>query len=157
MVYNPDTTANNLDMKSVTVGFSFMALRNANPDGAPIHNEFLAKVWEFFGNVVNTSITDGDDPSAKFATKLDQNYPNPFNPTTKIKFSLKTRSHVTLRVYDVSGRLVTTLVDGVRDAGPNTIEWKGINDRGANVASGVYFYKMSTNDFSDSKKMILLR
>jgi hypothetical protein len=157
MVYNPDTTLNDLDMKAVTVGFSFMAIRDANDDGAPVKNEFLKKVWEFFANGVNSDITDGGDPSAKFATKLDQNYPNPFNPTTRIEFSLKTRSHVTLRVYDVSGRLVRTLVDGVRDAGENRIDWKGINDRGANVASGVYFYKMNTKDFSDTKKMILLR
>ncbi len=156
-ICNPDTTLNDMPMNAVTVGFSFMAIRDANDDGAPVKNEFLKKVWDFFANPVNTEITDGDDPSVKYATKLGQNYPNPFNPNTTIKFSLRTRSHVTINVYDVSGRLVRNLVDGVLDKGDHQANWKGINGSGANVASGVYFYKMNTNDFSETKKMILLR
>lgn len=143
MVYSDDSTTNDQPLKTVTCGFSFMAIRDANSDGAPVKNEFLDMVWDYFGNTSNTDITDSDDPVAKFANSLNQNHPNPFNPNTRIEFSLKTRSHVAIRVYDVSGRLVTTLLNEVRDAGLHTdVQWKGLNDRGANVASGVYFYKI---------------
>ena len=92
-----------------------------------------------------------------FKARLGQNYPNPFNPSTEIRFSLRNKSRVTIRVYDVSGRLVNTLVDGVLDAGPQKVNWNGINSHGASAASGVYFYRMGTSGYGESRKMILLR
>ncbi len=83
---------------------------------------------------------------------LEQNYPNPFNPVTSIAFSLTTRQYVSLKVYDASGRLVTTLVDGMRSAGSHRVEFQA-----ANVASGTYFYKLKAGDFVSTRKMILLR
>jgi hypothetical protein len=98
--------------------------------------------------------TDVDDPHpnlpAKFA--LDQNYPNPFNPETTIPFSLATRSQVRLEVYNVLGERVTTLVDEQLSAGSHTIRFNGNS-----LASGIYFYRLSTNDRQVSRKMMLVK
>jgi hypothetical protein len=155
-VANDDTTNNGQIARAMTCAFSMMQIRDNDGAGASVRNEFFRKVLNFFQEGVNADITD-DTPTAKYVTKLDQNYPNPFNPSTEIKFSLKKRSNVTIRVYDVSGRLVNTLVNGVLDAGPKSVNWNGLNSNGASVASGVYFYRMDTKDYTESKKMILLR
>ncbi|MCD6380276.1 T9SS type A sorting domain-containing protein, partial [bacterium] len=142
-----DSTNGNVATKrAVTTGFSFMAIRDANSAGAPVRNEFLKKVFVFFENGVNGEITDVKDTPA--INKLYGNFPNPFNPTTTIKFETKVKGHISIQIYDVAGRLVNTLVNDVREAGSHTETWNGINNRGASVASGVYFYRMDTKDYS---------
>ena len=90
--------------------------------------------------------------------ELKQNRPNPFNPTTTIDFQVKHTGHVSLKIYNVAGQLVRTLVDEQVSAGAiHTAQWKGINDAGQSVSSGVYFYKLVTNDFTMTKKMVLLK
>jgi len=89
--------------------------------------------------------------------KLVGNTPNPFNPITKIAYNVPRESEVTVRVYDVSGRLVATLVDGVCEAGRHVAVWNGTNDRGESVGSGVYFCTMEAPDFHESRKMTLLK
>ena len=91
------------------------------------------------------------------AFKLVQNAPNPFNPVTKVAYHVPSESRVTIRVFDVTGRLVTTLVDGVVEPGRHAAVWNGTNDRGESVGSGVYFCTMETPDFRDSQKMTLLK
>ncbi len=76
---------------------------------------------------------------------------------TTIRFEMKEKGLVTLKIYNVAGQLVRTLVDGVRDADAYAIAWDGRNTIGSAVASGIYFYKMETNGFSETKKMVLLR
>ncbi|MDZ7859261.1 MAG: T9SS type A sorting domain-containing protein [Candidatus Krumholzibacteriota bacterium] len=150
-----DTTSGGYARKALTTGFSFMHIRDDNDDGPMVRNEFLKSVFDFFDNGVNGDITDVEDTPA--FTKLHGNYPNPFNPSTTIEFNMKAEGHVSIRIYDVAGRLVNTLVNEVRDKGLNTETWNGINNRGASVASGVYFYRMDTKDYSRTRKMILLR
>ena len=90
--------------------------------------------------------------------KLDQNYPNPFNPQTTIAFSMKDRARVKIDVYNVAGQLVKTLLDETRAAGSYTdVRWDGTNGANQTVSSGVYFYKLTTNNFSQTKKMVLLK
>jgi len=96
------------------------------------------------------------DPRA-MAFTLDQNVPNPFNPTTTIRFSLATPEHVTLNIYDVAGRRVRTLVNTSQSAGPHAVTWNGINDRGATVSSGIYFYRLQAGSFAETHKMVLLK
>jgi hypothetical protein len=91
------------------------------------------------------------------AFKLVQNSPNPFNPVTKVAYHVPSESRVTIRVFDVTGRLVTTLVDGVVEPGRHTAVWNGTNDAGESVGSGVYFCTMETPDYSSSHKMTLLK
>ena len=88
---------------------------------------------------------------------LHQNHPNPFNPSTTISFSLRERGQASLTVYDVAGRLVRVLIDGVKEAGPYDVTWDGRNMDGSAVASGVYFYRLETGEFAETKKMVLLR
>jgi hypothetical protein len=84
---------------------------------------------------------------------LSQNYPNPFNPTTKINFDLPEDGKVNLIVYDILGREIIKLVnDEFKTAGKYSTEFKGIN-----LASGVYFYRLETNDFVQTKRMVLIK
>jgi hypothetical protein len=90
-------------------------------------------------------------------TALRQNHPNPFNPTTTISFALASSMQVSVAVYDASGRLVRSLVEGVRDAGPNEVTWDGRDDAGNRVATGVYLYRLTAGTFRESRKMVLLK
>ncbi|TAK62591.1 MAG: T9SS type A sorting domain-containing protein, partial [Bacteroidetes bacterium] len=84
--------------------------------------------------------------------KLNQNYPNPFNPSTVIRYQLSANSYVTLKVYDVLGREVASLVNGMQDAGFKIQEWNATGQ-----ASGIYFYRLTAGDFVEVKKMLLIR
>lgn len=97
----------------------------------------------------------GDTPTA--TATLQQNVPNPFNPRTTIAFSLDTAGSATLEVYDVRGAKVRTLVDGVRSAGAQQVEWDGRDDAGRAVASGVYYYRLRSGTTTLSRKMVLLK
>jgi len=85
-------------------------------------------------------------------SSLAQNYPNPFNANTNISFDLAEAGNVSLNVYDITGRLVVTLVDGQMDAGSHVVAWDA-----SSVSSGVYFYKLTTADYSATKSMNLLK
>lgn len=84
--------------------------------------------------------------------QLDQNYPNPFNPSTVISYSIISKSHVTLRVFDLQGREIKTLVNESQNAGRYSVEFNA-----EEFSSGIYFYELRTTDFADTKRMILLK
>ncbi len=88
---------------------------------------------------------------------LSQNYPNPFNPSTQIRFALPQSSAVELKIYDVLGREVSTLLNGEYNAGTYTVEWNGRNNYGAQVASGMYIYRIKAGNFVQTKKMMMLK
>jgi subtilisin-like proprotein convertase family protein len=88
---------------------------------------------------------------------LHDNYPNPFNPVTNIKFDLPKSGRVRLNVFDVSGRLVKTLVDENRTAASYTVVWDGTDNRGGRVASGTYYYRLQANDKVLTHKMMLVK
>ncbi len=99
---------------------------------------------------------DGDDlPKLIFA--LAQNYPNPFNPSTRINFTIAEASHVSLKIFDVSGRMVRTLVDENLASNKYEVVWDGKDNRGRAVTSGIYFYRLSAGRATVTKKMIMLR
>jgi len=95
------------------------------------------------------------DLPEKFA--LNQNYPNPFNPNTVIRFALPENSWVKVEVFNILGQKITTLVDEFLTAGFKETGWDGTDSKGTDVASGIYFYKIRANDFTDIKKMVLLK
>jgi hypothetical protein len=98
----------------------------------------------------------GDDrPPELFA--LHQNIPNPFNPTTTIRFDTAREGHVELRIFDVAGRLVRTLVNGELPRARHSFTWDGRDTGGKPVASGMYFYKLEAGDYRETRKMILLK
>jgi hypothetical protein len=88
---------------------------------------------------------------------LSQNYPNPFNPTTTITYSLPGSQHVTLEVLNIQGQLVRTLVNEVVGAGEHSIEWDATADAGNKVASGIYLYRLTAGEVTDTKKMIFTK
>ncbi|MCA9754003.1 MAG: T9SS type A sorting domain-containing protein, partial [Gemmatimonadetes bacterium] len=101
----------------------------------------------------------GVDPDAPTAMvfALGQNAPNPFSGSTAIRFALPEKAPVSLRVYDVSGRLVRTLVNAPLDAGRHAVTWDGRDDRGRTAASGVYFYRLSSDARELTRKALRLR
>ncbi len=102
-------------------------------------------------------VTGDETPTAPAASFLAQNFPNPFNPTTRIAFGLAAPSNVSLRIFDVSGRLVRTLAEGERPAGNYSEFWDGRDARGAAVSSGIYFYRLKADSFERTMKMVLIR
>ena len=90
-------------------------------------------------------------------TALLENYPNPFNPSTTIRYALSEDSHVALKVYNMLGQLVATLVDEPQSEGYESVVWSGQNDLRAGVASGIYIYRISAGRFSATKRMLLLK
>ena len=89
---------------------------------------------------------------------LGGNYPNPFNPSTSFEFTLPLDKRVSVRIYDVSGRLVRTLVNGEYFAeGTHTVTWNGRDDGGQPVASGAYIYTLEWGQFRQSRSMILAK
>jgi len=89
--------------------------------------------------------------------QLFQNYPNPFNPQTMIKYDLPNPGHVNITVYNILGQKVKTLADGHQEAGHKSVNWDGRDDRGNEVASGIYFYKIKAVEFEKTKKMVFLK
>ena len=106
-----------------------------------------------FSEGVSTSVVTGVGEAAspnRFA--LEQNYPNPFNPTTEIRFQVSRVSDVKLVVYDLIGRQVAILVNGAVQPGVHSVKFNG-----SHLASGVYFYRLSANAASLTRKMIMVR
>ena len=88
---------------------------------------------------------------------LFQNFPNPFNPITTIRYSVAKASGVILKIYNASGKEIKTLVNENKTTGTFEIQWDGKDNAGFSVSSGVYFYKIKAGDFSQTKKMILMK
>ena len=86
---------------------------------------------------------------------IKPNYPNPFNPETNISFFLKEATDVLIEVYDLRGRLVKALFDGKKGAGLHNVVWNGVDQNGKTLPSGVYFYSISTDQKTFTKKMVL--
>ncbi len=99
-----------------------------------------------------------DEPDVPRQTFLHQNVPNPFNPTTQIQFDLAHGGRVALRIYDVAGRLVRTLIDKDMAAGRGYKEiWHGLDDQNLRVASGIYFYRLDAAGVTFTKKMVIMK
>jgi hypothetical protein len=136
-------------------GYSYHYIRDDRPVGMMDRVVHLQKVLEFLGNTTDPPVAV--DPSS-YTYSLRQNRPNPFNPITTIEFTIKERGMVSLRIYNVAGQLIRTLVDDVKSPGEvHTATWDGRNDAGQAVSSGVYFYKLASGDFVQTKKMVLLK
>ena len=89
--------------------------------------------------------------------KLSQNYPNPFNSNTNINYQLPEQSKVTITIYNILGQKVKTLVDNVKEAGYHTAIWNGLDKFENQVSSGIYYYRIVSSSFAQSKKMVFLK
>jgi hypothetical protein len=97
-----------------------------------------------------------DDNSAPAVFALNQNYPNPFNPSTKISFSLANPGYTTLKVYNLTGKKVETLVDGNMTAGSHQVTFDGSSVSGG-LSSGMYFYRLQSGSSVEVKKLMLVK
>ena len=148
----PILLADNMDMMYNFDGANTRILVSKIEQGAAFEGDFL----QVDGNVITAEFATYEGaPVASVAVpqtaQLYQNYPNPFNPMTTISFGLPTAGEYTLTIYNVTGQTVTTFSDNA-EAGNITVDWDA-----SNMASGIYFYKLDANDFTDTKKMVLLK
>lgn len=100
----------------------------------------------------DTSTSDIQETGDFFKYKLSQNYPNPFNPLTTIKYEIPERSFVSIKIYDVLGNAIATLVDEEKPAGSYEVLFNG-----RELSSGIYFYTLTSGNFMNTKKLILLK
>ena len=107
-------------------------------------------ILHFMENV--TVAVNGYNPGLPSTFSLSQNYPNPFNPASTVEFRIQSSEFVTLKVYDVLGREVSTQVNEVKEPGTYTVEFDA-----AGLAGGVYFYCLTAGDFVQTRKLLLLR
>jgi len=119
---------------------------------AALPNGQVVELMPVSGGFAANKTGDVDDALVPAEFKLNQNYPNPFNPSTTISFALPQASNVTLKVYNVIGQTVKTLVNEQMEAGEHQVTFDA-----SNISSGMYFYRLDTDSFSETKKMVLLK
>lgn len=123
----------------------------------PTTESQYGKLYSFSVTGTATDVEDVSGATLPLTFSLAQNYPNPFNPTTRIEFELPRSEKATVRVTNILGETVATLLDEVLAAGRHVVEWRGTDRSGKAVPSGVYFYSLKAGDFSDVRKMVLLK
>ncbi|MCP4684152.1 MAG: T9SS type A sorting domain-containing protein [bacterium] len=106
---------------------------------------------------INTLAASGAVDNVPMDYSLDQNYPNPFNPTTTIMFTMPAAGNAKIEVFNVLGRLIATPFDGEATVGSNQVVWDGRSSRGDMTASGVYFYRLTADNYTETRKMMLLK
>jgi hypothetical protein len=114
-------------------------------------------VWSF---KTREPDSDYDMTEIPAITQLIGNFPNPFNPYTTIQFSVAAElasAHVRLEIFNIRGQRVRTLVNDIKLPGHHSVVWDGRDDHGRSVGSGVYFYRLQAGDFSQTKRMLLLK
>ncbi len=145
-----DTTSTGVEVKYIFVSDRFarveVSAKDANQSGDTI--EVVPPTWWNVAIPTGVKIVE----SAPVEYRLSQNYPNPFNPTTTIRFGLPERSTVTIKVFNLLGGEVATLVDGIYEAGERAVEFDA-----ANLASGVYVYRLQAGTFTQTRKMVVMR
>lgn len=105
-----------------------------------------------FGSYAQIPLDVNETAASPNSFRLYQNYPNPFNPGTTIEFSIPSAQIVTLKVYNLLGQEVATLVNGLQTAGEHRIQWNA-----ASLPTGFYFYKMERGNFSQTRKLMLMK
>lgn len=140
-------------------GYLQYRLKQIDQDGSSKYFETVAKIHSTF--------TDVKDKKLPYEFALQQNYPNPFNPSTKIQYAVGSGSvgnmsqsseqFVTLKVYDILGNEVATLVNEYKTPGYYAVEFSGSSGNGSNLAAGIYIYQLKTKNFVSTKKMVLLK
>lgn len=149
--------------KSTDAGATWTTMSTSGLTGIT-HMEFVKVGTTVYGYAATgngailkvTDVVTGVEPinsSVPSDFRLDQNYPNPFNPTTTINFSIPKASKVTLKIYDALGKEVTTLVDEFKNAGNYSTDFTA----GSNLNSGIYFYTITADNFTDTKKLMLVK
>ncbi|MFH2048799.1 MAG: T9SS type A sorting domain-containing protein [bacterium] len=114
-------------------------------DSVIVHGDFLLDVDDEHGSIL------------PYKFELSQNYPNPFNPITTISYSLPRKSDVLIEIFNILGQKIVTLINETKPAGEYQINWDGDDSNGHEVSTGIYLYRFNAGDYSETKKMILLK
>jgi agmatine/peptidylarginine deiminase len=160
---------NNMYLTEITSIDSFVAYIPGQPEGTII--EYYISASDYSGRTetlprtapngfyyLTVEATSSEIVQTKPKNLLYQNYPNPFNPSTTISFSVpQTSPFVTLKIFNIKGQKVRTLFKGKAEEGKHTVTWNGTNDDNQQVSSGIYFYKLKTNNYTEVKKCILMK
>ncbi|MBN2410502.1 M6 family metalloprotease domain-containing protein [candidate division KSB1 bacterium] len=146
------------DYKLVYFAFSFEAINEYGSKNVT-RKDVLGKVINWLQGVSAQTGVEKYEKTDKAVLEfaLLQNYPNPFNPQTTISYQIPKKTVVSIVVFDVLGREIKTLVDGPVPPGAHDVVWNGLDNFGRQAATGVYFYRINTEKFSQIRKMILLR
>lgn len=146
-----------LSIISKVSGILYLGINDAQSGG--IGDNYGYFVAFITGNNTNvfpiTSIIPTNNIPDDFT--VSQNYPNPFNPSTTINYEIPGTTNVQIKIYDINGRLIKTLVNEIKDAGGHSIDWDGKNDIGMAVATGTYLYQVQLGNNIQAKKMLLLK
>ena len=138
--------------KLVYYAFGMENLMDESP-----RNEILDKTANWLGVTVGIEDNTEENPILPKELSLSQNYPNPFNPQTTITYNLPTNTNICLSIYNVNGQLVRTLTNTKQNAGTYSIEWNGKDNNNNILSSGLYFYRLDTDNESITRKMLLLK
>jgi hypothetical protein len=127
--------------------------------GSLTSSQYLAYLGFWYPGIVTGIMEDKGDEIIKtspIVTKLYNAKPNPFKTQTAIRYSLSAEAKISLLIYDINGRLVNTLLNENKQPGIYSINWNGRNERGQQVSSGIYFYKLQAPNYSSTKKILLI-
>ncbi len=132
------------------------SFEGAAAQAAVVNTETGFLITFIFEEGTLTSVSSPADESRAKTFRLSQNYPNPFNPSTTIEYQLSELGHVALRIFNLKGQEVRTLLNGPLPAGEYSLQWDGKDNQGQAVASGTYLYRLETKDFMKAQKMLLV-
>lgn len=156
-VDNPGTGSNyctvGIEKHTQTVGLTYTHANTYPPTATTLQAELAIK----FTTIPPDSHVSSNDEINALPPQLGQNYPNPFNPSTTIAFSTMQTGRVKVNIYNLKGQLVKTLMDSEVPAGKHSLVWNGIDNQGTSVSSGVYFYRLETAHYTQTKKMLLMK
>jgi hypothetical protein len=120
--------------------------------GAPGEKLFRIRTFNFISADVSTDLKDESDNTFVHTYSLEQNFPNPFNPVTQINYQVQKSSFVTIKVFNLLGQLVADLFEGTAAAGNYSVKFDGTG-----LPSGIYLYQMKADNYTDTKKFMLLK
>jgi len=175
VLVQPGTYVENIDYngKNIVVGSLYLTTQDTsyisttiidgNQDGSVVtFSDGVAEVLAENGPLtvgVNASdaVLSIDEELLPEVYALHQNYPNPFNPITTLRYDLPEQANVNIIIYDMLGRHVRTLLNEIQDAGYRSVIWNATNDYGKPISAGMYFYKIRAGEFTQTRKMLLLK
>jgi len=156
-VSEPGSSTIGIENSSEDVGLQYVYDEIYDLTASELVDNFAIKFTTNGPTVVSVEDEINPENILPDAYALEQNYPNPFNPETRIRYAVPEPGHVTLKIYRIDGQLVRTLQDANQSPGRYERIWDGNNEFGNKVSSGVYFYRLQSNNFSQVRKMILLK
>ena len=142
----PDTATYSFEALTTTEAPTFIIVGVTDDDSSSVQ---IDEIW-YNDRPAGLGISDNAPIATRY--ELGQNYPNPFNPTTHIRFNIPETANAKLTVFNVMGEEIATLVDGVMQAGGHTVSWNA-----ASMPTGVYFYQLESGNFSQTKKLLLVK